>query len=320
MKKILLIGGAGFIGHHLALKLKAIGYDVYIVDSCTVNNLIQHQSNVRYRKFIIQRLDLLREANILVFYNDAREYHNLSQTFGSIKPDIVIHLAAVAHANVANKDPYSTFDHSLRTLENTLDACHSFAERVIYFSSSMVYGDFEKDFVTEESETKPKGIYGALKLSGELMVKAYSQVKDLSYTIIRPSALYGERCVSRRVLQIFIEEAQKKNSLKVYGDEKLDFTYIADLVEGIELVVEKKESHNETFNMTYGKAQSVKCAAKMISQNFNVPIIYHPHVENGLKPKRGTLDVTKARELLGYKPEYDLKKGLIKYINWYRSK
>ena len=130
-----------------------------------------------------------------------------------INPDIVIHLAAVSHANKSNKDPHSTFDHSLRTLENTLDFCKTNKIHVIYLSSSMVYGNFNSKDVDENTTCKPMGIYGTLKYSGELIVKAYNQVFDLPYTIVRPSALYGERCVSRRVGQIFIENAFKKQEI-----------------------------------------------------------------------------------------------------------
>ena len=91
----------------------------------------------------------------------------------------------------------------------------------------MVYGDFNGMEVLEYTPCKPIGIYGSLKLSGELIVKAYNQIFDLPYTIIRPSALYGERCVSRRVGQIFLENAIQKLDIIVNGDgnERLDFTY-----------------------------------------------------------------------------------------------
>ena len=105
----------------------------------------------------------------------------------------------------------------------------------IYFSSSMVYGDFKKNIVSETDQLKPKGIYGSLKLAGELLVKAYKQAFNLNYTIIRPSALYGERCISRRVGQVFIENLIQKKKLVVNGSNKqrLDFTYIDDLMMGV---------------------------------------------------------------------------------------
>ena len=110
----------------------------------------------------------------------------------------------MAHANRSNKDPFSTFDHSMRTLENALDWSRgSGLERFVFFSSSMVYGNFETEEITEDHPLNPIGIYGALKLGGEKLVIAYNQVFDLPYTILRPSALYCPRCVSRRVAASF---------------------------------------------------------------------------------------------------------------------
>ena len=102
-----------------------------------------------------------------------------------------MHLAAVSHANRSNKDPYTTFDNSLRTLENALDASRNRIKN-LYTYVSMVYGNFKTKKVDEETNCNPIGIYGALKFSGEKIVIAYNQVFDLPYTIIRPSALYGE--------------------------------------------------------------------------------------------------------------------------------
>ena len=88
---------------------------------------------------------------------------------------------------------------------------------------------------------------------------AYQQVFDLPYTIVRPSALYGPRCVSRRVGQVFIENALTAQPLRIDGDgaERLDFTYIDDLVDGICLTIAEPAARNETFNLTYGSARSV---------------------------------------------------------------
>src|SRR5205823_1473175 len=97
----------------------------------------------------------------------------------------------------------------------------------IFFSSSMVYGNFQQDRVDEDHPLNPIGIYGALKLAGEKIVIAYQQVFDLPYTIIRPSALYGPRCVSKRVTQTLMENAVAGKPLRIDGDgsNRLDFTY-----------------------------------------------------------------------------------------------
>ncbi|MBW1713966.1 MAG: NAD(P)-dependent oxidoreductase, partial [Deltaproteobacteria bacterium] len=217
-------------------------------------------------------------------------------------------------------DPFSTFDHSLRTLENALDWSRTRAEQFIYLSSSMIYGHFHGQEVTEEAPLEPIGIYGALKLSGEKLVQAYNQVFDMPYTIIRPSALYGPRCISRRVGQIFIEKALNGQPLRVDGDgaEKLDFTSIEDFVAGLMLAIGQPAALGQVFNLTYGDSRSILDLVKIIQAHF-------PQVEvnfaerDRLMPLRGTLSIDKARQVLGYEPQNPIEVGFEKYIAWYKD-
>ena len=180
-----------------------------------------------------ERQKLMEENDIKLFVQDARDYLCLGTLINEIEPEVIVQLAAVSHANLSNKNPYNTFDHCNRTLENALDQSRGKIEHFIYFSSSMVYGHFPEESVSEDTTCNPIGIYGALKYGGEKLVIAYNQVFDLPFTIIRPSALYGERCVSRRVGQIFIENALTTGEISITGDgsDTLDFTYIGDVVE-----------------------------------------------------------------------------------------
>lgn len=324
-KKILLVGGCGFIGHNLALLLKIKGHDVIVADSLSVNNILSFEDHEvknkkLYTSILNSRIELLNESNISFTVQDARDYHAISKLYASIEPDIIIHLAAVSHASKSNKDPHSTFDHSLRTLENTLDFAKNKKIHVIYISSSMVYGDFETPEVDENSKCNPIGIYGSLKLAGELIVKSYNQVFGIPYTIIRPSALYGERCVSRRVGQIFIENAIQNEDVVINGDgeETLDFTYIEDLVQGIASCCDCEKAKNETFNITYGQARKVNELASILKKEFpNVKIIYKEKEE--FMPERGTLKNNKAKKLIGFHPTYSIEEGYPRYIAWYKQ-
>lgn len=326
-KRIALVGGAGFIGHNLALELVRRGAHVEVIDSLQVNNLLSLATDTAdaynrelYTRIINQRLDLLRDAGVVLHPQDARDYHAMSRILTQIKPNVIIQLAAVAHANRSNKDPYSTFDHSLRTLENALDIARAGCEHFIYLSSSMVYGNFLTPTVDEEHPLNPIGIYGALKVAGEKMVIAYQQVFDLPYTIIRPSALYGPRCVSRRVGQIFIENAIRGHKLRVDGDgsDKLDFTYVEDLVDGIALCIERPEARNQIFNLTYGQGREIKELLAITKRYF--PEVEIESVERDrLMPERGTLNVDKAKRMIGYAPKNPVDIGFPKYIEWYLS-
>ena len=327
MKKILILGGCGFIGHNLALELTKENYKVSLVDSLQINNLYSLENNKdnlpnpELSKIIIQdRLTLLKRSNINYIIQDLRDYHATSKIFTQIKPDIVIHLAAVSHANRSNKDPHTTFDHSLRTLENALDNSKNKVEKFIYFSSSMVYGNFKSKEVDEDTICDPLGIYAALKFSGEKIVKSYSQVFGLDYSIVRPSALYGERCISRRVGQIFIENALNNIEIKIDGDgeEKLDFTYIKDLIQGVKKIILTNKSKNQIFNLTFGSSKKINDMLEILKANFeNLKVKYQPR--DKLTPIRGTLNIDKAKDLLGYQPIWSLDKGYPKYIEWYKE-
>ncbi len=326
--KITLIGGAGFIGHNLALHLKSLGAVVTVIDSLQVNNLYAFENAAAdlvnrelYLKIIKERLDLLRHADIPLHLQDARDYHALSALLSDIQPQVVVHLAAVSHANRANKDPYSTFDHSLRTLENALDGVRGQKDmHFIFFSSSMVYGDFLEEAMTEDMPCNPIGIYGALKFAGEKIVIAYGQVFGLNYTIIRPSALYGERCVSRRVGQIFLENALEGKDLTINGAglEKLDFTYIQDLTLGVVNAIQYPKARNEIFNITCGEGRSIVDMAQLVQKTFpNVRIIHE--AREAFMPIRGTLSVEKAKTLMHYHPHFSLEEGYARYIAWYQQ-
>ncbi len=325
-RRVALIGGAGFVGHHLALALKARGAEVEIIDSLAVNNLVSllaqepaAPSSNRYLAYIFERLELLGGAGIPIRVQDCRNYFKLTRLLNRFRPQVIVQLAAVAHADRSNKDPYSTFDHSLRTLENALDWSRGMGlEHFVYVSSSMVYGHFQGREVDEDAPLNPLGIYGALKLSGEKIVIAYNQVFDLPYTIVRPSAVYGPRCISRRVVQVFIENALAGRPLLVNGDgrDRLDFTCIEDLVQGLLLVLGEPRALNQVFNLTYGASRSIQELVELLQQGFpDLEVRRRPRQRH--MPVRGTLSVAKARELLGYAPAYPLEKGLPLYLDWY---
>ena len=184
----------------------------------------------------------------------------------------------------------------------------------------MVYGNFNGKKVKEDANLKPIGIYANLKLAGELMIKSYNQIFNIKYTIIRPSALYGERCVSRRVGQIFIENAlnNKEITINGTGNEKLDFTYIEDLLKGISLCIKKKKSINQTFNITFGNAKKINSLLEILRKSFPDVKVKYKNWDK-FTPKRGTLSIAKSKKLLGYNPSYPINIGYKKYIGWYKN-
>ena len=184
----------------------------------------------------------------------------------------------------------------------------------------MIYGNFKGGIVDEDTICNPLGIYGALKFSGEKMVIGYNQVFDLPYTIVRPSALYGPRCISRRVIQIFIENAMKNKDILIDDDgkEKLDFTYIDDFIQGLEKILIHEASNKEIFNLTFGQARSIIDVVNIIKKEFtNLNVISKPR--DKLMPIRGTLSIEKAKQKINYLPSFDIEKGIKEYINFYKN-
>lgn len=327
-KKILLVGGAGFIGHNLSILLKKNNFDVSIVDNLEVNNIRSiksiknHYKRKLYNGFLNERFRLLKKYKIKLHKINANNIDKLRAITNKFNPDFVVHLAAVSHDGKSNLNPKYAFNNSYKTLFNTLEILKSKNKtHLIFLSSSMVYGTFQKKIVDEIENCNPIGIYGSLKLSAELLIKAYHNVFSQTYTIIRPSALYGERCISNRVIQIFLENAFEKKEIVINGDgkEKLDFTYIDDFCKGILKIIQNpKKSQNQTFNITYGSSQSILKLKKLITAKFKDQKFSHKK-RNKLMAIRGTLSIKKARKLLKYKPKFGIVEGFEKYYLWYRK-
>ncbi len=326
-RRITLIGGAGFIGHNLALALSSRGADVTIIDSLRVNNLLSFSkadpntpNRDLYLRLINERQRMLRAADISIYTQDARDEQALADLLGMIQPQVLIHLAGIAHADKSNRRPHDAFEHTLHTLENTLACAKDWLEHFIFFSSSMVYGHFCSGIVNEETPCNPIGIYGALKYAGEKLVIAHNQVFGLPYTIVRPAALYGPRCVSRRVVQVFIENARRGETLTVAGNgaDRLDFTFIEDLIAGVIQIIQSSESRSETFNLTYGQSRSIAELVEVLKAEFpGISVDFRP--KNRLMPDRGTLCVDKARALLDYDPQWPIERGIAQYMKSYQS-
>lgn len=327
-RRISVVGGVGFLGHHLCVALSEAGAAVQAVDCLLVNNLLSVAPAWReleyrdlYLAFLHERIELLRRHDVLLTVCDARDYHMLSRVLAEFRPDAIVHLAAVAHAAVSNKDPYSTWDHSLRTLENALDYARGVnLGHFVYQSSSMVYGHFDGE-AEETHVLEPIDVYGAMKVAAETLCRPYNQVFGLPMTVVRPSALYGPRCISGRVVQRFIEAALYGRPISIRGDgrERLDFTYVDDWVRGLLLVLSKQEAKNETFNISAGGARTLAQLAQCVSFHFpGLQVRYEER--DALMPQRDTLCINKARELLGYEPKHFLAAGVKKYVDWYRDR
>ena len=318
MRHAFVNGGVGFIGHHLSVGLQEAGFEVIAIDR--MEQLRFHRDIKYYDNFIRERLDLLDEKGIKLVSIDTSDTDEYSRLLREYDPSLIYHMSAIASAKICQTNPNWAFSENLVNVEKVLECIRleSPETRFVFASSSVAYGEFPAAAVTEETPLKPMNFYGLTKKNSEELIKIYNRSFGLNYTIIRPSALYGPRCVNRRVSQIMIENILEGKPVKLFGGglEKLDFTFVLDAVQGFVKAGTLKGGLNETFNITYGMARPVLTLVDILRQVFpDIEVKEEERDQN--MPVRGTLVVDKARKLVDYQPAYPLEKGYPKYINWY---
>ncbi len=320
--KVALVGGAGFIGHHLALSLARKGAEVSIIDNLQGSS--PEGSHRRHHlPIVLDRLASLDRAGVKLYIQDARDYMALGPLLNrTIAPQVVVNLATRAQGKPSREDPHGNFEHSLRTLENVLDSSRGRPRHFIYLSTHRVYGNHPHQEVEEDTPLDPLGIDGAVKFTGEKMVIAYQQVFDLEYTIVRTSTVYGPRHMARRLGQIsIIDDHPTGWRLEIAGgpEDVVDFTYVEDLVEGLALVITKPEARNQVFNLTSAQPRRIREFVAVLQGLLpGSQATYQP--PDAALNCQGSLSIAKARKLLGFTPRFDLEEGMARWIQWYRDR
>lgn len=239
--------------------------------------------------------------------------------------DAVVHLAAHAKVHELVQQPDRALENITMTF-NVLEFCRANKLPIIFSSSREVYGDIHR-YITEESHADfafTESPYSASKIAGEALVYSYAQCYDLPYLVFRFSNVYGrfDNDLERmeRVIPLFIRRIAKREPITVFGEKKtLDFTYVDDCVDGIfrgiELLVSGRDA-NHTINLAYGQGSSLITMAKYVAENLGV----EPNMT--VEPSRVgevthyVANIGKARALLGYNPQTQLKDGIRKAVEW----
>jgi len=313
MSKILLSGGLGFIGSTIVRKLENTDHETVIIDNQSdYDGAIDQEELQRIMKW---RKDSF-QFPLTTYTNDIVNTLSMNTIFANEKPDIVIHLAAFPRLKVVKRNPQLGCDVILKGLINLLEASvKNGIKRFVFISSSMVYGDWEYECNPEDAITNPVEPYGIMKLCAENLVKNYKKLYDLDFVIVRPSAVYGPYDIVDRVLSKFISLAKQNKPIIINGkDLALDFTHVDDVAHGIYLASTHKNAANETFNITRGVAISLINASDIIKFHTGSKSSVIIKERDELYGVRGSLDISKAKNLLGYNPEIDLKDGLKTYI------
>ena len=315
MSKIFITGGAGFIGAALTKELLSNNDEILIHDAF-LNFINPLESN--YEHYLKIRLSEIKDK-VKIVRGDIRHKGRLLRLMQEFGPEIVVNLAALPIAKESNLYSEDAFGINLKGHTNVLECIRETksVKRFVYASSSMVYGDFLTSAASEEHPQNPIEVYGGTKLAGEILTRAYGKRFDIEYTIIRPSAVYGPTDVNKRVSQIFVESALKGKTLKLEGggQSKLDFTYIDDVAKGFFLAIKSQNAKNQIFNITRGEGRSLKEYAEILKEL--IPSLKTEIAPVDMKrPERGSLDISKAKDLLGYEPKVGLEEGVKKYVEF----
>jgi nucleoside-diphosphate-sugar epimerase len=313
--KFLITGGLGFIGTKVIERLTQDGHTVTCVDNKDTYGII---SPVELNKLIAWRTRNWDHKNVSTIHGDLLDRDVCLRAFKS-SPDVVIHMATYPRAKIVDEDPILGIPKVIDTTTNLLWHASKFkTKKFLYISSSMVYGDF-KDGTREDSTTKPTNIYGEAKLTGERMTKLFAHRDGLNYVIVRPSGVYGPGDLPDRVVSKFFDKAMKDETITLHnGDNKVDFTYRDDTVTGI-IKAAMSEVANTSFNITAGNATSLRTLAETIIDITGSNSEMQDIGMHKLYPLRGTLDISRAKDLLEYQPQFSLRLGLENYYDWIRQ-
>ncbi len=319
-KRILLTGGAGFIGSHLAEALLRNHAHVSIVD-----NLDEFYSTEWKRA----NLASIRSIGPFDFFElDICAMDRLRETIAGVRPDVIIHLAARAGVRPSIEQPRLYEQVNVAGTVNVLEVCREFhVSRLIFGSSSSVYGESSRaPFSEEHSDLHPISPYAATKLAGELFCHTYAHLYKLPVIALRFFTVYGPRQRPDLAIHKFVARMEAGKPLPIFGDGETgrDYTYVDDIVAGVLGALEydfssTKGAPFEICNLGNSRPVKLSELVRMLERATGKTAIIQREV-----PQQGDVpltwaEISKAGKLLGYRPQTTLEEGLRKFTAWYRA-
>lgn len=295
--KILITGGAGFIGHNLALYLVKKGYDVVVVDS------MERSSDYALRR--------LGEFGVPITRADVREFSDYEGF------DVVVHAAAYVSVEESVKEPIKYVENNVLGTARVGYECVKRGSKLIYLSSAAVYGEPLRLPISEDHPTRPQSPYGLSKLQGEEVLRNFTLVYGLKHVTLRLFNVYGpgQNPSYAGVITGFLNRALRNKPLIIYGDgeQTRDFIYVGDVAEVVEFFIRENVFNNETYNVGSGKPTTIKELARTIMKvvGKELPVIHEAPRPGDIR--HSLADVSKITRLTRIKPT-PIEEGLSKTL------
>ena len=302
---ILITGGAGFIGSHLADKLIKQGYKVVVIDNLSTGRKENLNSEAKFYKIDIQSL-------------------KVAQIFQKEKPDIIFHLAAQIDVRKSVKNPTEDAKINILGTLNLLENCKKFGIKKFIFASTggAIYGEANIIPTPETYSELPLSPYGIAKLTIEKYLNYYHRVFDLPFVALRYGNVYGPRQNSKGeagVIAIFCDKMLKKKQLIINGNgrQTRDYVFIDDVVKANILALKKNK--NGIFNIGTAKETDVNTIFRELKKLTGLKCKKAHSLQKSGEQKQSCLDFSKAKKELNWQPKYSLDEGLKQTLNFFKK-
>jgi len=309
--RILVTGGAGFIGSHLVEKLLATGHEVSILDD--FNDFYDPQIKRANIEPVVGHIGIHRV--------DLRDSGSVNSLFHREKFDAIAHLAARAGVRPSILAPQLYYDTNVGGTLHLLEAARlTGVEKFIFASSSSVYGVSKSVPFSESLHlTQTISPYASTKIAGEFLCSTYSHLYQMRVVALRFFTVYGARQRPDLAIHQFTRLIQAGEPINQFGDgtTRRDYTYIDDIIQGVMAAFEYKGPRFDIFNLGESETIQLKDLIAAIEQVLGKKAIINQMPEQPGDVPMTCADISKARDLLGYKPTTPLPDGLPKFVEWF---
>ncbi len=309
---ILVTGAAGFIGSHLCQKLLEENKKVIGIDNLDPYYDVTIKEN---------NLKLLAHPNFQFFQTSILDLVEMKKIFEQTKPQIIVHLAAKAGVRPSLLNPAAYEQTNILGTMNLLKLAHQYnIQKFISASSSSVYGENKKIPFSETDEVNdPMSVYAATKRAGELLCKTYNHLYGIPMVCLRFFTVYGPRGRPDMAVYKFTKNIHEGKPIDVFGDGSMqrDYTYVDDIVQGIQGAMDYSKTPFEIFNLGNNKPNTINQLVSCIEQSLEkkAKINYLP-LQAGDVPIT-CADISKAQKYLHFTPKTPLKEGIEHFVEWY---